>query len=86
MLTLDGYQNFSSSAEFVEFLADTAGMSEAGAKAALAWWSNYSTDMREYFAKADEQIARTEFISALNGVVDQSEIDAYASIWNLTTE
>ena len=23
---------------------------------------------------------------ALNGVVDQSEIDAYASIWNLTTE
>lgn len=86
ILTLDGYQNFSSSAEFVEFLADTAGMSEAGAKAALAWWSNYSTDMREYFAKADEQIARTEFISALNGVVDQSEIDAYASIWNLTTE
>ena len=86
MLTLDGYQNFSSSAEFVEFLADTTGMSEAGAKAALAWWSNYSTDMREYFAKADEQIARTEFISALNGVVDQSEIDAYASIWNLTTE
>ena len=85
-LTLDGYQNFSSSAEFVEFLADTAGMSEAGAKAALAWWSNYSTDMRQYFAKADEQIARTEFISALNGVVDQSEIDAYASIWNLTTE
>jgi hypothetical protein len=61
-------------------------MSEAGAKAALAWWSNYSNDMREYFAKADEQIARTEFIGALNGVVDQSEIDAYASIWNLTTE
>lgn len=86
MLTLDGYQNFSSSAEFVEFLADTAGMSEAGAKAALAWWSNYSTDMREYFAKADEQIARTEFIEALGGVVDQSEIDAYARIWNLTTE
>lgn len=86
MLTLDGYQNFSSSAEFVDFLANTAGMSEAGAKAALAWWSNYSTDMREYFAKADEQIARTEFIEALGGVVDQSEIDAYASIWNLTTE
>ena len=85
-LTLDGYQSFNSSAEFVDFLANTAGMSEAGANAALAWWSNYSNDMREYFAKADEQIARTEFISALNGVVDQSEIDAYASIWNLTTE
>lgn len=83
-ITVDGYENFQSTADFVAAVAKAFGVTETYAEAMVADFKNYSSDAAAYFYTQDEGIARDRFLESGQGIFDESEIIAYGKIWGQT--